>query len=101
MPSFAHVSDALYKGSKMKVVELTADLKTKFEELKALMLSAPVVRIHDINREFILETEISKVAVEAVLKQRFDDTKLEHPVGFFSRALSGSERNFAAYELEM
>ena len=44
VPSFAHVSDALYKASKMKMVEWTADLSTKFEELKALMLSAPVVR---------------------------------------------------------
>ena len=35
------------------------------------------------------------------MKQRFDNTGLEHPVGFFSRALSGSERNYAAYELKM
>ena len=26
---------------------------------------------------------------------------LEHPVGFFSRALTGSERNYAAYKLEL
>ncbi len=26
---------------------------------------------------------------------------MEHPVGFFSRALTGSERNYAAYELEL
>ena len=35
------------------------------------------------------------------MKQRFDDTGLEHFVGFFSRALSGSKRNYAAYELEL
>ena len=101
VPSFAHVSDALYKESKMKVVEWTADLSAKFEELKALILSAPVVRLPDVDGEIILETDGRKVAVGAILKQRFNDTKLEHPVGFFSRALSGSERNYAAYELEM
>ena len=37
----------------------------------------------------------------AVLKQRFHDTGLEHPVGFFSRALTGSERNYSAYEVEL
>ena len=26
---------------------------------------------------------------------------MEHPVGFFSRALTGSERNYAAYEVEL
>ena len=85
----------------MKVVEWTADLSAKFEELKALILSAPVVRLPDVDGEIILETDGRKVAVGAILKQRFNDTKLEHPVGFFSRALSGSERNYAAYELEM
>ena len=84
----------------MKVIDWTADLSAKFEELKTLMLSAPVVRLPDFE-EFILETDGSKVAVGAVLKQRFDDTGFEHPVGFFSRALSGSEPNYAAYELEM
>ena len=101
VPSFAHVSDALYKASKMKVVEWTAKLSAKFEELKALMLSTYVVRSLDVDGEFILETDGSKLAVGAVLKQRFNDTGLKHPVGFFSRALSGSERNYAAYKLEM
>ena len=76
MPSFAHVSDALYKASKMKVVEWTADLSSKIQELIALMLSASVVRLPDVDGEFILETAGSKVAFKAVLKQRFDDTGL-------------------------
>ena len=33
--------------------------------------------------------------------QRFDETGIEHPVGFFSRTLSGSEHNFATYKLKM
>ena len=74
VPLFAHVTDALYKASKITVVEWTADLSAKFEELKALMLVAPVVRLPDVDKEFILETDGSKVAVGAVLKQRFDDT---------------------------
>ena len=55
----------------------------------------------NVENDFILETDASRTAVGAVLKQRFADTGLEHPVGFFSRALSGSERNYGAYELEM
>ena len=59
------------------------------------------MRLPDPERPFILETDGSRVAVKAVLKQRFDDTGLEHRVGFFSRALTGSERNYAAYEVEL
>ena len=55
----------------------------------------------DPDRPFILETDRSHVAVGAVLKQKFDDTGLEHLVGFFARALSGFERNYAAYVVEL
>ena len=40
-------------------------------------------------------------ARSGTFKQKFDDTGLEHPVGFKSRFLTGSERNYVAYELEM
>ena len=73
MPSFAHVSNALYKASKIKVVVLMPDLSAKFKELKALMLSAFAVRLPDVDREFIMEKNGSKVTVRAVLKQQFDD----------------------------
>ena len=101
VPAFAHASDDLYKLSKTKSIIWTSELTAKFEELKSLMLSAPVVRLPVVEHDFILETDASRVAVGAVLKQRFLDTGLEHPVGFFSRALTGSERNYGAYELEM
>ena len=55
----------------------------------------------DPQRDFILETDGSRITLGVVLKQKFDDTGLEHSVGFFSRSLTGSERNYVAYELEM
>ena len=101
VPAFANASDSLYKASKAKTITWTPELATKFEELKKLMLMAPVVRLPKVEESFILETDASQVALGAVMKQRFLDTGLEHPVGFFSKALSGSERNYSAYELEM
>ena len=59
------------------------------------------MRLNDPERHFILETDGSCVAVGAVLKQRFDDTDLVHLVGFFSRAFTGSERNYSAYEVKL
>ena len=101
VPSFAHASDALYKISKSRSIVWTSELNEQFENLKKLILSAPVVRLPNVENDFILETDASHTAVGAVLKQSFADTGLEHPVGFFSRTLSGSERNYGAYELEM
>ena len=53
------------------------------------------------DRFFIFETDGSRVDFRTILNQRFDHTGLEHPVGFFSRALTGSQRNYAAYEVEL
>ena len=69
--------------------------------MKAQILTPRIVRLPEPQRDFILETDGSRIALGAVLKQKFDDTGLEHPVGFFSRSLSGSEHNYAAYELEL
>ena len=60
-----------------------------------------MVRIPDPQRDFMLETNESRIALGAVLKQKFDGTELEHQVGFFSRSLTGSKRHHVAYELEM
>lgn len=48
-----------------------------------------------------METDESPVALGAVLKQMFKDTRLIHFVGFVSRVCSKSERNYAALELEL
>ena len=91
--SFAHISDPLYKVSKASEVPWTKDLTSKFDELKQQLLQPRIVRLPDPESHFILETHGNRVAVGAVLKQCFDDTGLEHPVGCFSRVLTGSERN--------
>ena len=55
----------------------------------------------DPQRDFIVEIDGSRLALGAVLKQKFDDTGVEHPVGFYIGSLTGSERNYVAYEWEM
>ena len=87
--------------SRADEIPWTDSLEANFKELKQQLLQPRIIRIPDSDRPFILETDGSRVAVGAVLKQKFDDTGLEHPVGFFSRALSGSERNYAAYKVEL
>ncbi len=82
-------------------IPCTESLEADFEELKKQLLQPRIVRLPDPDRLFIFETDGSRVAVGAVLKQKFEDTGLEHPVGLFSRALTGSERNYAADEVDL
>lgn len=101
MPAIAHVSDSLYKAARTRNIKWTKALGEAIEQLKCSLLERPVVRIQDPHRDFVLETDASIIAVGFVLKQQFSDTQLEHPVWFFSRALSDTERNYSVYELEM
>ena len=87
--------------SRVDKILWTDSLETNFEKIKEQLFYPRIIRLPDPNRPFILETDGSRVAVGAMLKQKFDDTGQKHPVGFFSRALSGSERNYAAYKVEL
>ena len=65
-------------------MEWTPELTLSYEHLKQQLLLPRIVPKPDPTRDFIWEIDGSAVALGAVLKQRFDDTRLEHPVGFFS-----------------
>ncbi|MCP6769931.1 hypothetical protein NL529_34295, partial [Klebsiella pneumoniae] len=73
IPDFAHVSDPLYKISRSEVIEWTPNLSASFEALKRLLTEPRIVRLPDPDKEFILETDGSRIALGAVLKQKFDD----------------------------
>ena len=101
VPDFARLSDALYKKTRKDPLEWTSELNSAFQQLKTQMLKLPLIKLPDPEHDFVLETDASKVAVGAVLKQFFDSVGGEFPVAFFSRALTLTERNYSAYELEM
>ena len=62
-------------------------------------MSAPVLAYPDPNREYLLETDASKLGLGAVLSQKQSDRKY-HPVAFGSRALHGAEVNYHSTKLE-
>ncbi len=101
IPSYAHISDSLYKVSRADEIPWRNFLKANFKKLKQQLFQHRIIKLPNLDRPFILKTDGSRVAVDAVLKQKFDNTGLEHPVGFFSKALSGSERNYAEYEVKL
>ena len=62
-------------------------------------MSTPVLAYREPNREYLLETDASRLALGAVLSQRQSDGKY-HPVAFGSRALHGVEANYHSTKLE-
>ena len=70
-----------------------------FRQLKKSMITAPVLRLPDLDREFVVTTDASNVAVGAVLEQDFG--RGLQPVAFESRKLTPAEIRMSAYEREL
>ena len=96
-----HISSPLYKVSRSSIVKWTPKLILSFEQRKKQLFKPRIVRMRDFSRDFSSETDESRLALGAMLKQKFNDTGLKHPVGFYSKFFTCSERNYFAYELEV
>lgn len=69
-----------------------------FEALKNCLSSPPILAYPDYDVPFVVHTDASRDGLGAVLCQRQDDK--ERVIAYGSRALSRSERNYAAHKLE-
>ena len=74
------------ENSKLKnhPVTLTPAALEAFETLKKKCMTAPVLAFADLEKPFILETDVSGIGLGAVLLQEQEDGKL-HPVAYASR----------------
>ena len=59
-PELAEVADVLYKRAHEKAILWTDELEAAFVAIKQLLSSDRVVRLPDVTREFILETDASR-----------------------------------------
>ena len=64
----------------------TRECQTAFDELKELLISAPVLSFPDFTCPFILETDASLEGLGAVLFQRMEDNKI-HPIAYTSQTV--------------
>ncbi|KAJ1113094.1 hypothetical protein NDU88_001351 [Pleurodeles waltl] len=70
-------------------------------EFLGVILTPQVLTHPDANRPFIVETDASDVAIEAVLSQLNKDTGQLHPVAYMSRKLNEGEQNYVIAEKEL
>ena len=72
-----------------------------FEKLKVLLTSAPVLRLPDPSKPFVIHCDACRVGkgLGALLLQRDEDAVLR-PVAYWSRGLNTAERNYSATGLE-
>ncbi|XP_021346938.1 uncharacterized protein LOC110446222, partial [Mizuhopecten yessoensis] len=69
-----------------------------FETLKRALTAKPILKLPDLNEDFILRTDASDTGLGAVLLQIEEGLKL--PVAYASRKLLQRERNYAVVEKE-
>jgi len=66
--------------------------------LKRALCEAPVLQIPNYEKDFVLATDSSDVAVSAVLHQDMNGALA--PIAYHSRVLTPAERNYSTYEKE-
>ena len=71
-----------------------------FEELKARLISAPIIAHFDVSRETLLQTDASAFGWGFIVSQIDPKTRLEHPVFIESGKFVGSELNYTVAEKE-
>ena len=86
---------------KGKVWNWDAACQKAFEELRTRLVREPVYLAHPKwNKEFYVEADSSSTGVAAILSQLDEDTRKLRPIQFFSSALSSSQKNYSAGQLE-
>ena len=97
---FSQLEKPLTDLTKEKVAWRWDDAEANsFTALKVAMATAPVLCLPDFERQFVVTTDASDVAVGAILEQNFG-SRLQ-PIAFASRKLNTTEIRYSAYERQM
>ena len=77
----------------------TKECNDSFQQLKAALLSAPVLAYPHSAEPFVLDTDATNVDIGAVLSQVHNGEK--RVIAFYSRALSKPERDYCTTRREL
>ena len=83
----------------MGPVQLPPEVQEAVRILKDKILSTSMLVFLDFDKPFLLEMDVSKEGLGAVLSQKQDDGHY-HPIAFGSRSLTPAEKNYHSPKLE-
>ena len=75
--------------------------KEAFDQLKKALINKPVLKIYDQEGEIELHTDASIDGYGSILLQKSLDDNHFHPVYYFSKKTTDTERKLSSYELEV
>jgi len=70
-----------------------------FDQIKGLLVSAPVLMMPGFKQPFILAVDTSDFGAGALLLQE-DQKGIEHPISYFSHKFDKNQRNYSTSEKE-
>lgn len=79
----------------------TEECQDSFEELKRLLLSAPILRFYDPYFKTMIETDASNGVIAGVCSQQDPTTMEWHPIAFFTKTMVTAELNYDIHDKEM
>ena len=99
-PNFAEVSapltDMLHKDVKFR---WTKECQESFDDLKQLLMQAPILAVPDYSKPFRLFVDACDVGVGSWISQTGQD-QVDHPIAYFSKKLNKHQRNYSTIEKE-
>ena len=101
IPRYSDYMRPIHKLLKIQSLgEWTAECQKSLDLLKEALANAPVLAFPDFAKPFKLYCDASSEAMGSVLAQVQDD-ELEHPLGYYSRTLTVTERKYSNTEREI
>ncbi|GFV48800.1 transposon Tf2-6 polyprotein [Trichonephila clavipes] len=100
IPNFSDIASPLSNLSKKSTAWKWSEIEQQaFQTLKQCLITPPILRKVDPKKPFIIRTDASSYALDAVLLQGESPTD-EQPVEYASRLLSSAEKNYSTTERE-
>ena len=97
---FSQIAKSLTDLTRDKVTWCWSDAEANsFTALQVATATTPILRLPDFEKQFVVMTDASDVAVGAILEQNFGSGL--QPIAFASRKLNATEIRYSAYEREM
>jgi hypothetical protein len=80
------------------MVEWNEELEDSFTKLKNELAKEPILRLPNLEKDFILQTDASGSGIGCVIMQQYEGTN--HPIAYASRKLLERERRYSVEERE-